>query len=180
MRELLDLYFTFFRIGGLTFGGGLTMLPMLKYELAEKKAWVTEDELLDYYAIGQCTPGIIAVNVSTFVGFRQKGIPGAVAATLGMVSPSLIIVSILAIFLEQFMNNRIMAHAIAGVKVVVCALMANTVLTLARKSFINMFCAAVGALALVGAVFTPIPTVLFVVMAGALGVLLQKTGVWRV
>lgn len=180
MRELLDLYFTFFRIGGLTFGGGLSMLPMLKYELAENKGWVTEDELLDYYAIGQCTPGIIAVNVSTFVGNKRKGVIGAIFSTLGMVSPSLIIVSILAVFLDQFMSSRIMAHAIAGIKVVVCALMANTVITLAEKSFINALCACLGALALLGALFTPIPTVLFVVAAGVFGVILQKTGVWRV
>ena len=103
MKELLQLYAAFFRIGGLTFGGGLTMLPMLKYELTEKNNWVTEEELLDYYAVGQCTPGIIAVNVSTFVGYKKKGIPGAIFSTLGMISPSLIIVSILALFLEQFL-----------------------------------------------------------------------------
>lgn len=179
MKELLDLYFTFFRIGGLTFGGGLTMLPMLKYELAEKKQWVAEDELLDYYAIGQCTPGIIAVNVSTFVGYKRKGIPGAVASTLGMISPSLIIVSILALFLDQFMNNQTMAHAIAGVKAVVCALMTNTVITLAKKSFINALCVGIGILAFIGAVFTPIPTISIVIAAGILGVILQKTGVWK-
>ena len=180
MKELIDLYLTFFRIGGLTFGGGLTMLPMLKYELSEKKKWVQEDELMDYYAIGQCTPGIIAVNVSTFVGYKKRGIIGAVAATLGMVSPSLIIVSILALFLDQFMNNQTMAHAIAGVKAVVCALMLNTVITLAKKSFINAFCVAVGIVALAGALFTPIPTVLIVIIAGVTGVILQKSGVWTV
>ncbi|MDO4344649.1 MAG: chromate transporter [Eubacteriales bacterium] len=180
MRELLELYFTFFRIGGLTFGGGLTMLPMLKYELSEKKKWVQEDELLDYYAIGQCTPGIIAVNVSTFVGYKRKGILGAVFATLGMVSPSLIIVSILAMFLDQFMNNQTVAHAVAGVKAVVCALMTNTVITLAKKSFVNALCVGVGVVALAAALFTPVPTVLLVIAAGILGIILQKTGVWTV
>lgn len=178
MRELLDLYLTFFRIGGLTFGGGLTMLPMLKFELVEKKGWVGEEELLNYYAIGQCTPGIIAINVSTFVGFKKRGIPGAIAATLGMVSPSLIIVSILAHFLDQFMHNQTMQHAIAGVKVVVCALMANTVVTLAKKSFVNKICVAVGVLTLAGALFLPVPTVVFVIAAAVLGIILQKTGVW--
>lgn len=177
MKELLDLYFTFFRIGGLTFGGGLTMLPMLKYELSEKKQWVEEDDLLDYYAIGQCTPGIIAVNVSTFVGYKRKGILGAVFSTLGMISPSLIIVSILAMFLEQFMNNQTMAHAIAGVQAVVCALMANTVITLAKKSFVSAVCVVIGILAFLAAQFSPVPTVLIVVIAGVFGVILQKTGV---
>lgn len=178
MRELFDLYFTFFRIGGLTFGGGLTMLPMLKYELVEQRGWVQEDELLDYYAIGQCTPGIIAVNVSTFIGYKRKGIPGAIFSTLGMVSPSLIIVSVLAVFLEQFLASTVMAHAMAGIKAVVCALMLNTVVTLAKKSVINGLCAAVAAAAFVAAAFTPVPTVLLVILAGALGVILQKTGGW--
>lgn len=176
MKELIELYLAFFRIGGLTFGGGLTMLPMLRYELEEKKHWVTEDELLDYYAIGQCTPGIIAVNVATFVGFKRKGIPGAIFSTLGMISPSLIIVSILAMFLDQFMSSRIVAHAIAGVKVVVCALMLNTVITLAKKSFVSPLCVVIGVVTFLLAVFTSVPSVLLVIGAGTLGILLQKTG----
>lgn len=176
MKELLELYAAFFRIGGLTFGGGLTMLPMLKYELAEKNGWVTEDELLDYYAVGQCTPGIIAVNVSTFVGYKKKGIIGAVFSTLGMISPSLIIVSILALFLEQFMSNEIVAHAVAGIKIVVCALMLNTVVTMAKKSIVGAMGAVIAVAAFLLAVFTPIPTVLLVIVAGILGIILYKAG----
>lgn len=176
MKEFLELYFAFFRIGGLTFGGGLTMLPMLKYELVGKKNWVTEEELLDYYAVGQCTPGIIAVNVSTFVGYKRKGIPGAVVSTLGMISPSLIIVSILAMFLEQFMTNQMVLHAVAGIKVVVCALMLNTVISMAKKSFVSALCVAVGLLGFAGAVFTPVPTVGIVLLAGAAGIILNRIG----
>lgn len=179
MKEYFELFATFFRIGGLTFGGGLTMLPMLKYELVEQKGWVQEDELLDYYAIGQCTPGIIAVNVSTFIGYKRKGIPGAIFSTLGMVSPSLIIVSILAVFMEQFLASTVMAHALAGVKAVVCALMLNTVVTLAKKSVVSPLCAVVAVIAFAASVFTPVPTVLMVIIAGAAGVILQKTGVWK-
>lgn len=176
MKELLQLYAAFFRIGGLTFGGGLTMLPMLKYELTEKNNWVTEEELLDYYAVGQCTPGIIAVNVSTFVGYKKKGIPGAIFSTLGMISPSLIIVSILALFLEQFMSNQVVAHAVGGIKVVVCALMLNTVITMAKKNLLSAICYVVAILAFLLALFTPIPTVLIVVLAGIFGIVLYKTG----
>lgn len=176
MKELLELYAAFFRIGGLTFGGGLTMLPMLKYELVEKKHWVEEDDLLDYYAIGQCTPGIIAVNVSTFVGYKKKGIPGAVFSTLGMISPSLIIVSILAMFLSQFMSNQTIAHAIAGIKIVVCALMLNTVLTMAKKTIQNRIAACVCVIAFLLAMFSPIPTVLLVVAAGIFGIITYKAG----
>lgn len=176
MNDLFALYMSFFRIGGLTFGGGLTMLPMLKYELSQKRNWVTEDELLDYYAIGQCTPGIIAVNVATFVGYRKKGLPGAIFSTLGMVSPSLIIISILAHFLDQFMSNVMVAHAVNGIKIIVCALMLNTVLTLAKKSFVNTICVCVGVLAFLLAVFTPIPSVVLVICSGILGVVLYKGG----
>lgn len=176
MDELIQLYLAFFRIGGLTFGGGLTMLPMLKYELVQKKNWVTEENLLDYYAVGQCTPGIIAVNVSTFVGYKRKGIPGAIFSTLGMVSPSLIIVSIIALFLNQFMTNAQVAHAVGGIKVVVCALMTQTVITLAKKSFVNAICVVIGILGFIGALFTPIPTVCMVIVAGIAGIILNKMG----
>ena len=138
MRELIDLYIAFFKIGGLTFGGGLTMLPMLKHELVTQRGWVTEEEILDYYAVGQCTPGIIAVNVATFVGFKKRGVIGGIFSTLGMISPSLIIVSILALFLEQFMSNQTVAHAVGGIKIIVCALMLNTVITMAKKTVKNI------------------------------------------
>lgn len=176
MKDLFALYAAFFRIGGLTFGGGLTMLPMLKYELVEKKHWVEEDDLLDYYAVGQCTPGIIAVNVATFVGYKKKGIPGAIFSTLGMISPSLIIVSILALFLEQFMSNEVIAHAVGGIKIIVCALMLNTVVTMAKKTVKNVLAGVVCVIAFLLAMFSPIPTVLLVVAAGVFGIILYKMG----
>ena len=176
MKELFALYAAFFRIGGLTFGGGLTMLPMLKYELVEKRDWVTEDELLDYYAVGQCTPGIIAVNTATFVGYKRKGIIGGIFATLGMISPSLIIISILALFLDQFMSNVWVSHAVNGIKIVVCALMLNTVVTMAKKTILNLLCSAIAIIAFLLALFTPVPTVLIVVVSGILGIILYKTG----
>lgn len=174
MKELWQLYFAFFRIGGLTFGGGLTMLPMLKYELVEKNNWVTEDELLNYYAVGQCTPGIIAVNVSTFVGYKKRGIIGAIFSTLGMISPSLIIVSILAMFVNQFIENQYVAHAVGGIKIVVCALMVNTVITMGKKSIGNVVSAIACVLGFLLAMFTPVPTVLIVVIAGVVGVCMHK------
>jgi chromate transporter len=176
MKELIELYLAFFRIGGLTFGGGLTMLPMLKHELVEKKSWVSEDDLLDYYAVGQCTPGIIAVNVSTFVGYKKRGIIGAVFSTLGMISPSLIIISILAAFLEQFMDNETVMHATAGIKTVICALMLNTVITMGKKTITGKISAVTAAVGFLLALFTPVPTVLIVIAAGIAGIILYKTG----
>lgn len=176
MDELIQLYMAFFRIGGLTFGGGLTMLPMLKHELVGKKHWVEEEDLLDYYAVGQCTPGIIAVNVATFVGYKRKGIPGAIFSTLGMISPSLIIVSILALFLQQFMENSYVAHAVGGIKVVICALMLSTVVTMAKKTVRDKLTAAVCVIGFLLTVFRVIPNVLIVLIAGVLGILLFRTG----
>lgn len=174
MKELRELYWTFFRIGGLTFGGGLTMLPMLKYELVEKKAWVTEEELLDCYAVGQCTPGIIAINTATFVGYKRKGIVGGISATLGMASPSVLIITIVALFLASFMDNVWLQHALMGVRGVVCALMLNTVLTLAKKSLVSPITYLICGIAFVLCMFTKIPLVVIVILAGGFGILLEK------
>lgn len=173
-KELWQLYAVFFRIGGLTFGGGLTMLPLLKYELVKKKNWISEEELIDCYAIGQCTPGIIAVNTATFVGYKREGIPGGVMATLGMVSPSLIIVSVIASFFQALMDNIWFQHAVMGIKGVVCALMLNTVITLAKKSLISPLCIVVCLIAFLLAQWTPVPTIAIVVAAGVFGVITEK------
>ncbi len=171
MNEYMQLYLTFMRIGGLTFGGGLAMLPMLKYELVEKKNWLKEEELLDCYAIGQCTPGIIAVNTATYVGYKRKGVMGGIVSTLGMVTPSIVVITLVAICLEAFIENVWVQHALMGVRAVVCALMLNTVLTLAKKSLKNAFCWGVCGLAFLAAMFSSIPTVCIVIAAGILGII---------
>ena len=174
MREFWELFSAFFRIGILTFGGGLTMLPMLKYELVEKRKWITEEYLLDCYAIGQCTPGIIAVNTATFVGYKRKGVAGGIMATLGMVSPSIVIITVVALFLEVLINHPITQHALMGIRGVVCALMLNTVLTLAKKSLVSPICVVICAVAFALALLTEIPTILLIVLAGVAGVVIQR------
>lgn len=176
MNEYIQLYLTFMRIGGLTFGGGLAMLPMLKYELVEKKNWIKEEELLDCYAIGQCTPGIIAVNTATYVGYKRKGVMGGIAATLGMITPSIVIITLVAICLQAFIENVWVQHALMGVRAVVCALMLNTVVTLAKKSLKNAFCWGVCILAFLAAMFSPVPTVCIVLAAGAVGICVYAAG----
>jgi len=180
MKLLFELYWTFFKIGGLTFGGGLTMLPMLEYELVEKRSWVTQDEILDYYAIGQCTPGIIAVNTATFVGHKKKGILGGIFATLGMISPSIVIITLVAAFLKQYMDNIWFQHAMMGVRGIVCALMLNTVINLAKKSILNIPSAVIAVIAMLLALFTGFPTIGIVVLAGITGyvlnILIKKGG----
>ncbi len=174
MNELWNLYAAFFRIGILTFGGGLTMLPLLKYELVEKRHWVTEETLLDCYAIGQCTPGIIAVNTATFVGYKRKGIPGGIVATLGMASPSIVIITVVALFLQALIEYPAVQYALMGIRGGVCALMLNTVYTLGKKSLINPACVAICAAAFVLTFFTPVPTVLVIVCAAVAGVILDR------
>jgi chromate transporter len=117
MKELLELVWTFAYIGAFTFGGGYAMLPMLKREIVEKKHWATIDEIMDYFAIGQCTPGIIAVNTATFIGYKRKGVAGGIFATLGLVLPSLVIISVIAAGLENFAHIAAVQHAFAGIRV---------------------------------------------------------------
>ena len=174
MKEYFELYWAFFRIGGLTFGGGLSMLPMLKYELVEKKNWVSEEQLLDCYAVGQCTPGIIAVNTATYVGYLKKGLAGAIWGTAGMISPSILIITVLCSFLNNFIDNVWVQHALMGIRGVVCALMLNTVISLAKKSLVSPLCVVIGIIAMALAMFTDIPTVLIVVVAAVTGILYEK------
>ena len=130
MSILTDLFLTFAKVGVMTFGGGYAMLPILQREIVEKKGWATEDQLADYYAVGQCTPGIIAVNTATFVGSTQAGIIGGIIATLGLVFPSLIIILTIAAFLSNFMNMEAISHAFNGVRAGVTALILSSVIKL--------------------------------------------------
>ena len=150
------------------------MLPMLKYELVEKRDWISEEQLLDCYAIGQCTPGIIAVNTATYVGYLRKGVAGGIMATLGMVSPSVLIITIIAMCLENFMDNVWLQHALMGVRGVVCALMLNTVITLAKKSLVSPVTYIICGVAFIAAMFTNIPLIVIVLCAGFAGIIIEK------
>ena len=110
-----DLFLTFAKVGVCTFGGGYAMLPILQREVVEKKGWATEEELTDYFAIGQCTPGVIAVNTATFIGQKYRGNLGGTIATLGVVFPSLVIITIIAAFLTNFAEIPVVQHALAGI-----------------------------------------------------------------
>ena len=121
MNIVLDMFFTFAKVGVMTFGGGYAMLPILQREVVEKKHWATEEELMDYYAIGQCTPGVIAVNTATFIGQKNLGTLGGIFATLGVVFPSVVIISLLAGVIEAFSHIVWVQHAFGGIRVCVCA-----------------------------------------------------------
>ena len=134
MKVLFDLFRAFFTIGALTFGGGYAMLPMLEREIVTKRSWATNEELLNYFAIGQCTPGIIAVNTATFVGYKIKGVIGGIVATLGVVAPSVVIITIIALVLENFMDIVWVQNAFAGIRVAVCALITVSVVKLFKSN----------------------------------------------
>ncbi len=174
MKIFGELYMSFFRIGGLTFGGGLAMLPMLQKEVVSDRSWCTEEEILDMYAIGQCTPGIIAVNTATYVGYKQAGFFGGVFATLGVISPSIIIICLVASILQNFINLPTVVHALAGIRVVVCALMMNTVVTMAKKGIIDKLGGILFLIAFILACFTPIPTAIIIVLAAVTGILASR------
>ncbi len=134
MKVLFDLFRAFFTIGALTFGGGYAMLPMLEREIVNKHKWATQEELLNYFAIGQCTPGVIAVNTATFVGSKVKGVVGGVIATLGVIAPSILIITVIAMVLENFMEIVWVQNAFAGIRVAVCALITASVVKLLKSN----------------------------------------------
>lgn len=134
MKEIFELFRTFFFIGSVTFGGGYAVLPVIIREIVDKKKWVSEEELLDYFAVSQCTPGIICINIATFLGYRRKGFWGALTATFGVVFPSLIIITVVASVLSNFADIPTVQHAFAGIRVAVAALIANAVWNLAAKN----------------------------------------------
>ena len=137
LKKLLSLYWSFFKIGAMTFGGGYAMLPMLEREIVENKKWATQEEILNYFAVGQCTPGVIAVNTATFVGYNEEGVLGGIFATLGVVSPSIVIITVIAMVLSQISHITWVQHAFGGIRVAVAALILASVIKLFKSSVKN-------------------------------------------
>ena len=180
MKELLDLYLAFFKIGCVNFGGGYAMLPLLEKDLVQKRGWTTMDHLRDYFAVGQCTPGIIALNVSTFIGYNKKKLPGALAATVGFLTGPIIIILVIAAFLTNFAHLEIVQHAFAGIRVCVCVLILQAVIRLWKKSVPDVlaFCVfLVIFLIMAGTQFFPYsaPAALLVIAAGVFGIIFGRS-----
>lgn len=174
MKELWTMFWAFARIGGLTFGGGYAMLPMLQKEVVEKHGWATEEELMDYYAIGQCTPGVIAVNTATFVGQKARGLAGAIFATLGVVFPSVVIITLIAAFLSNFAHLAVVQNAFAGVRVCVCVLIFNAVVKLWKKSVVDKAALVIFLAVFLGSCLLDLSPVIWVLLAGGAGLLIKK------
>lgn len=174
MKELIELFFVFAKIGLFTFGGGYAMLPMLQKEIVERHKWAKEDEIMDYFAIGQVTPGIIAINTSTFVGYKTKGIIGGIVATAGIAFPSLIIITVIAAFLKNFASYKPVQYAFNGVRACVCVLIFEAVRKMAKKSVVDKFCLVIFIVVIVLSITNWISPALIVVLSGISGILIKN------
>lgn len=168
--DLFQLFFVFFKIGAVTFGGGTAMLPILEHELVHKKKWTTVDQLLDYYTIGQSTPGIIAVNVATFIGYNKQKTLGAVVATAGIVTPSLLIITFLAAFISNFSEILWVQKALSGINIAVTALLTKSVWDFGKRTVKNFFCVVLYLAAFIAMFFFHVHSVIIILVSIFLGI----------
>lgn len=173
LKTLLNLYITFCKIGVMTFGGGLAMMPMMQKELIEKRHWITDDDLIDYYAIGQSTPGIVAVNVSTFIGYRQAGILGGIIGTLGIVTPSLIIIMILANLINSINDYPWVQRALKGVNIAVAALLTKVTFVFSKKTMTNIFSVIITLCSFFVVYFLKLPSFFVILGAILIGIIIH-------
>ena len=181
MKELIELYLAFLRIGAVNVGGGYAMLPLLERDLNEKRHWTTTEELMDYFAIGQCTPGVIALNVSTFIGYKRRGIPGALCATTGFLTCPIAIILVISAFLTNFADLPVVRNAFAGIRVCVCVLIFQAILRLWKKSVPDNIALIVYLIIFavtVCSAFLPVkvPAAVLVILAGVFGVIWKTAG----
>ena len=169
LMRYVQLFTAFFKIGLFTFGGGMSMLPMLQKELVESKKWLTDEEILNYFAIGQCTPGIIAVNVATFCGYKRAGLSGAIVSTVGIVCPSWIVITLIAGSISRFSEIAWIQRAMKGVYVAVAALLTRAVFTFGKKILTDLVTAAIAAGAFLAMSVWNVSGILIVLAAGIIG-----------
>ena len=177
MKLLWQLFLAFARVGVMTFGGGYAMIPILEREIVDRHGWATEEELMDYYAVGQCTPGVIAVNTATFIGYKTAGTLGGIVATLGVIFPSVVIITVIAGILTSFAEVPMVKSAFAGIRVCVCVLIFNAVLKLWKKAVVDKATLALFLGVFLLSAFFSVSPVIFVVFCAAAGILLTRWGV---
>ncbi|MGN0730737.1 MAG: chromate transporter [Treponema sp.] len=172
LKLLADIFVTFFKIGIVTFGGGLAMLPILERELVEKKKWLESDELIDYFAIGQSTPGIIAVNVATFCGHKLSGITGGVAATIGIVMPSVIIISVIARIIDMINEYSWIKKALTGINAAVAANLTYACFNFVKKTIKNVMGIVLFLASFVCVFFFNVPAFIVIFSSAFLGIII--------
>ena len=175
--KLLSLFLSFAKVGVMTFGGGYAMIPILEREIVDRQGWASSEELMDYYAVGQCTPGVIAVNTATFIGYKIAGPLGGIVASLGVVFPSVVIICIIAGVLTNFADIPAVKSAFTAIRVCVCVLIFNAVLKLWKGAVKDKAGLVLFLIVFVLSLFFDISPVVFVVMCALAGLLLTKTGV---
>jgi chromate transporter len=171
MKKYLDIFFSFCRVGGLTFGGGLAMLPILEREVNDSHGWLTKEEIADYYALAQCAPGIIAINTSVLCGNHIAGVLGGIVAAFGVVVPSIIVILIIASVLNNFMSVPAVAAGLMGIRAGVCALILKTVLNLRKKSLVDTVTTVTFLIALAILLFVDISPVVPVIIGAIVGII---------
>ena len=172
-----QLFVSFARVGVLTFGGGYAMIPILERVIVDRRGWATSEELMDYYAVGQCTPGVIAVNTATFIGFKTAGNLGGIVATLGVVFPSFVIISVIAGIIRNFSDIPAVKSAFAGIRVCVCVLIFNSVVKLWKGAVKDKATLALCLLVFILSAFFSISPIVFVLFCAAAGILFTRMGV---
>jgi len=177
LKELLDLFRIFIVIGASTFGGGYSLLSVMERELIKKRDWINMDEVMDYFSLAQITPGVIAVNLATFVGYKRKGLIGGIIATMGFILPGLIIMILASIFLKNFASNKFVNYAFSGIRIAIGALILNTVIKLIKGNFKNIKTTLMLIIAFVLSAVFSISPMLIILGAGIAGFLLFP--VWR-
>jgi len=174
LREYLELLWAFIVIGATTFGGGYAIVPALERELIKKRGWISMDEVLDFYTIAQITPGVIAVNIATFVGCKRKGIFGGAVATVGLILPGVCLMMLVSLFVKRFAEYSLVQHALAGIRLAVCALILDTSIKLFKGFFKDYRAVIISVIAFVlSAVFSVSP-VYIILGAGFAGFLLFR------
>lgn len=174
MKILIELFIAFAKIGAVTFGGGYAMLPILQRDIVEKNNWATEDELMDYFAIGQCTPGVIAVNTATFIGYKQKGVIGGIVATLGVIFPSIVIISIIAAFISNFSDYAAVKYAFNGIRICVCVLIFNAVVKLSKGALVDKWAWMIFLVVFALSFFFDVSAAILVAASGAVGYVINR------
>jgi chromate transporter len=165
------VFSSFFKIGAFTFGGGYAMIPLIYKEAVEEHEWITDEDMLDILAIAESTPGVIAVNSATFVGYRAGGVWGSFLATCGVALPSFLVISVLSFFIGAIKNNQWVLYAFMGIRAGVVALLANTVIKLLKGGCKTAFGIGVMAFAFLLATATTLDVVYIILVAAVAGVL---------
>lgn len=176
MKEILNLFYLFFKIGLFTFGGGYAMISQIKEIIVEKKKWITEEDLLEIITIAESTPGPIAINMATYIGYKRKNILGSVAATLGVILPSFIIIFLISLFIEQFMSLKVVKYAFVGINVGVCFLILKTAISMFKKIEkkvlpILIFSVVFGLLIIFEILSIKFSSIFFILFGGVIGII---------